>query len=387
MIYYYGDKISPNMTLTPEGILICRNVPIARIGEMEYLARELKLDGDGERVVKVSRSPEEVFDPAALASFEGKFITDGHPPCDVTPENYSSYDKGHLQNIQRDGDYMVADLHIKDPTLISEVQNGVKREVSCGYNCVYEPSDDGTYRQRRIRGNHVAVVPNGRAGKSVSIKDSAPAEKKERSKPMKKSLAESFLSVFGVAAKDASPETMEQIARDAAAVLEAEPAEKAPEAAPAADVEVERAPKGDDLGSKLDKLIEMMGGLIKEEKKEPYHDEAPEEKIDKLIDEMTGETSETIEADDEGCLASADALTILRSARPAIAAIKDPVERMKVTDALLSAVRGSKPDMGKLMDATAAAAKKNAMDAAPIDYAGQQSIYDSLNPHKIKEVK
>ena len=85
MLAYYGTEISPNQTETAEGFLICRNVPIARTGEMVYLARELRLDGDPERLVMVHRAPEDVFDPAAMASFEGKPVTDGHPPENVGP--------------------------------------------------------------------------------------------------------------------------------------------------------------------------------------------------------------------------------------------------------------------------------------------------------------
>jgi len=83
VIFYYGTQLSPHMDKTPEGYLICRDVPIARTGTQEYLARELQLDGDPERVVTVNRYPEDVFAPAALASFEGKDVTAGHPPEQV----------------------------------------------------------------------------------------------------------------------------------------------------------------------------------------------------------------------------------------------------------------------------------------------------------------
>ena len=83
MIYYYGNEISPNQIETVEGFLICKNVPIARTGEQEYLARDLALDGDPERVIKVNRYEADVFEPATLASFEGKPVTDGHPPEEV----------------------------------------------------------------------------------------------------------------------------------------------------------------------------------------------------------------------------------------------------------------------------------------------------------------
>ena len=50
MIAYYGTRISPHMTETLEGFLICHDVPINRIGEQEYTARELQLGGEPDRV-------------------------------------------------------------------------------------------------------------------------------------------------------------------------------------------------------------------------------------------------------------------------------------------------------------------------------------------------
>ncbi len=176
MLAYYGYTISPNQIETGEGFLICRNVPIARIGDQEYLGRELGLSGaDAERVVIVHRPPEEVFSEAALASFEGKPTTDDHPPELLTPDTVSMYEKGHAQTIRKgtgewEG-YVIADLHIHDRGLINAIQRG-KREISCGYECDYVDNGDGTYIQKNIRGNHVAVVDRGRAGKRAAILDS-----------------------------------------------------------------------------------------------------------------------------------------------------------------------------------------------------------------------
>ena len=51
---YYGSKISDNMTKTPEGFLICHNVPIGRTGEYKYLSCEIGQDGNN--VVSVYRT-------------------------------------------------------------------------------------------------------------------------------------------------------------------------------------------------------------------------------------------------------------------------------------------------------------------------------------------
>ena len=197
-VAYYGDRISPHMTDTPEGFLICHDVPIARTGPQDYLAREMMLDGDPERIVTVQRHPEDVFEAATLASFEGKPVTDGHPPENVGPENYSAYTKGHVQNVRRSGEYIVADLYINDANLAEEVRNNVKREVSCGYLCSYVPDGAG-YRQSNIRGNHVAVVPKGRAGAAVAIQDTAPEAEKGGNKHMNE-FWKSVLHALGMAA-------------------------------------------------------------------------------------------------------------------------------------------------------------------------------------------
>ncbi len=150
-----------HMTTTPEGYLICHDVPLARIGAMEYLAGELHMPGPAERIIRVNRYEDEVFAPAAMASFEGKDVTFGHPPENLT-ETYAAYSRGHVENVRRQGDFLLGDLHIKDPQLRSEVENGLVREVSAGYTAEFVPDGtdgtDGTdWKQINIRGNHVAV--------------------------------------------------------------------------------------------------------------------------------------------------------------------------------------------------------------------------------------
>ena len=165
------------MTETDEGFLICQNVPIARTGYYEYLPREIGRDGD--TPVRVFRSEEAVFSPAAMASFEGKPVTLGHPPVNVTPENGTAYICGHVQNVHRgrdeDSDLLLADLFITSAELIRRIKGGL-REVSCGYECKYSDAE-GEAEQHHIRGNHVAVVEAGRAGNRVAIKDEKGAPK------------------------------------------------------------------------------------------------------------------------------------------------------------------------------------------------------------------
>ena len=389
MIYYYGTELSPNQIETAEGFLICKNVPIARTGMQEYTARDLMLDGDPERMIKVNRYETDVFEPAAMASFEGKPVTDGHPPEEVEPANFASYAKGHIQRVRREGDFMVADLYINDPILINDVRNGIKREVSCGYICEYTADGDG-YKQSKIRGNHVAVVPRGRAGHEVAIKDESPVKGGD----IMGKLTKELLKVFGAATKDASSEEIDKMAATTAAVLDAAPAETAPEAEPTAndaqDVMVERAPKGDDLGTKLDELLAMVRELAKKNDREEKMDRklTDESDLDEMIEKLSGgeqiekEDAVTILAEEmEDACRNMDAVEILRRVRPAVAAIKDKNDRARVTDALISSIRGN--DVEAILSATKDAAMKNANSNNPQKAVEeQQKLYNSRNPHK-----
>lgn len=397
-IAYYGSQISPHLVDTPEGFLICKDVPIARTGPQDYLARELMLDGDPDRVITVQRYPEDVFEDATLASLEGKPVTDGHPPGNVGPENYAAYTKGHVQNVRRDGDYIVADLYINDANLSNEVRNNVKREVSCGYLCNYVPDGTG-YKQSRIRGNHVAVVPKGRAGAAVAIKDAAPEAEKGRKTIM--SYWKTFLAAFAGAAKDAEPEELDKMVETTAAALDAEPAEKAqdaepakeePAAEPVKDEETIEAPKGDDIGSKLDRILEMLEAKSRGGRGErPLHDESDlDEMIEKLSGKGEGESALTIPAENDCATGPARdaAVELLRKVRPAVAAIEDKQTRAKVTDALLSAIQG-KDVMQDIAKAAMDSARANAEQTKKTSYekicADSSAAYAERNPHTKKE--
>ncbi|MGC6175386.1 DUF2213 domain-containing protein [Lacrimispora sp. 38-1] len=388
MLAYYGYTISPNQIETGEGFLICRNVPIARTGSMDYLESELNPAGSSSKMVKVLRSPEEVFSEAALSSFEGKPVTNEHPPELLTPETYSLYAKGHAQNIRKGAGewegYLMADLHIQDEELIEAVQEG-KREISCGYDCSCSDNGDGTYSQHDIRGNHVAVVTRGRAGKNVAILDSEKkieAHRPERKGNMKKNSL--FFKMFAKAVKDASPEELESMAADAADALGEEEPKKAEPAAPAK----EEVKDYSSLDAKLDKLIELMSS-----KKEPEVDQDP---LDGLIKSITGETEEpapsaeakVIPAEEldkaTGTADKAIMAEVIKQLRPVIAGIKDSADKKAVTDSLIACLSDGSTvsDIAKIAAATQKNAARLADKQPGIDLDACQSAYDAMNPHR-----
>lgn len=361
---FYGSRFSPHMTKTPEGYLVCHTVPICRTGAQEYLPRELGIDSN-QPIVTVFRTPDEVFKPSAVASFEGKPLTDDHPPVGIDSSNYSTYVKGVVQNVRRgsgeDNDKLVCDIVIYDAALAAKVEAG-KREISCGYDCKYIANDDGTYHQADIIGNHVAIVNNGRAGHEVSIKDSKPKGGKSMSR--KKSVLHRMFAAF---VKDADPDEV----REAAQVVN--------------DVENcgddEKDEKGDnnlkDVMDAIDALNERVAALASQQGEQPTDDEDdledkddkgteamdsleeeldPEQKNDVTEDEGDGEESVTVPPEDietdedtpeESCKDvpqereaqdKAIALSIIRSIKPIVATMPNP-QRRRVSDAMSRAVR------------------------------------------------
>lgn len=373
---FYGSRFSPHMTRTPEGFLICHSVPICRTGTQEYLPQEIGVEED-KPIITALRTPAEVFKPAAIASFEGKPVTDEHPPVALDSSNYSAYTKGAVQNVRRgtgeDDDKLVCDIVIYDSTLISKVEAG-KREISCGYDCKYIPNGDGTYHQADIIGNHVAIVDSGRAGHDVAIKDAKPKGGKRMAK---KSILQRMFASF---VKDAEPEEIQEAAK---AVSDAENGpDKAPDAPDTG--------KDDDLQEvmdTIDALNERISNIAASRNEAPDDtedadpdEEGPDnatESLDALEDQLfpddeeegddtqdsdDGEESVTVDPEkiqddedptptDNQAVEKAVALRIIRSLKPIVASM--PAEqRRKASDAMSRAikkvlrVRGTQPLAG-----------------------------------------
>ena len=396
MIQYYGYTISPNQIETGEGFLICRNVPISRTGDQEYLGWEIGIPGaGGGQIVTVHRPPEEVFSTAALASFEGKPVTNDHPPVLIGPDDVKTYEMGHAQNVRRgDGEweeYTLADLHIHDRELIDAVQSG-KREISCGYECEYVPNGDGTYTQRNIRGNHVAVVERGRAGKRAAILDSDKKKAKEPERKGNMNKKGLFFKLFGQAVKDKSPEEIEQMAMDAAAALEAEkPADGQAEGQkeePAKETASDEAVI-DAIAEKILAKLEEKGACKKKEQTKDALDAALEKLTEGGDPGQAGETEKTSGDTEKETrtgtgMDRSTAAGILKAMRPAVAAIKDEKERLAVSDALIRLVMAedSQDDISAILKASQANGKKAAVNTVTVDTDAIQDAYDAMNPHR-----
>ena len=171
------DRIAiTDMVMTGEGYLRLA-AKIARTGVQDYYGYEIgRTEDEALRVFRVYRDPAEVFAPEALASFKLKPVTDAHPFESVTAENWSKQAKGVIaEDVRRDGEHMAATLFLTDAEIINRVQRKGSVELSCGYDCeldmtggVTEAGETYDGRQIGIRGNHVAIVDQGRCGPSCA---------------------------------------------------------------------------------------------------------------------------------------------------------------------------------------------------------------------------
>lgn len=370
---YYGSKLSKNMTKTPEGFLICKNVPIARTGVQKYLGRELGLDGKLDEIVKVYRIEEEVFTPQVFASFEGKVFTEEHPDDWVTPMNAQVYMKGAVTNVRRgadsESDLLLADIIVYNDRQIREIESREKREVSCGYECGYTEYKDG-YKQINIIGNHVALVSAGRAGERVAIRDNEMKETSKNERRQNNMANEGYklprrgkvsdaLKAFGLKmlAQDGEPEDIMEAVDEL--VNEKYDAEKAAEPVvieketPAKDEDPEKVQLLDEITKLRDTISELMNQDSDEEFEEEEESDGLEA-LDELEEELETNDDETEEVesveedpevindeeDPEDVRATTDSIRELASVmKQVVAAIPDANKRRKTSDALAQVLR------------------------------------------------
>ena len=174
------DRASVGSTKeTKEGYLVATS-RVARTGVQLYLASELgdQAINDGfkpDDIVRLNRSPEEVFHKDSLASITRTPITIGHPEDDVTADNWSKLSVGEIgDSYSIDGEWIVVNPMIKDSRGVQAART-THRELSMGYSANLVRARDSAiadYDVVDIRYNHTALCERARAGDKARIGDS-----------------------------------------------------------------------------------------------------------------------------------------------------------------------------------------------------------------------
>lgn len=178
--------------------------PISKATVNPYLGREIPnwqdLGLNPERVYYGLRDPEELA--KAAPTFNGLPLMQGHHDytADAPPKEYQIGSTGTEALFEEP--YLLNALSITDKKAIKSVEDGSCKQISCSYR--YTPDmTAGEYQgakydfvMRDIRGNHVALVPQGRAGSDVVVSDSLPVEieKQRREKKANENLSKDILS-------------------------------------------------------------------------------------------------------------------------------------------------------------------------------------------------
>lgn len=163
-----------NARLASDGSLVAE-VRAARAGLYTYRGSEIgRPDLDA---VRVYRPESEAFSKATLDSLSSLTVTQDHPPEGVvTPRNWKRVAVGWTgEDVIRDGGFVRVPLILKDEDTIDAVRAG-KRELSFGYLCDFD-FIPGTTKggeaydavQKDLRGNHLAIVERGRAGRECAF--------------------------------------------------------------------------------------------------------------------------------------------------------------------------------------------------------------------------
>ena len=161
---------------------------------------------DPSRIYFLLRDPEELAKGAPY--FNGLPLTDEHEPLSAEelasdPEkksivvgatgNESRFSKPYLQN----------SLVVWDAAAIERIDTREQVQLSCAYRWILDMTP-GTYEgvaydgvMRELRGNHVALVDEGRAGPDVLIADAKPKTQKEQTQMKQKKLTPRAIAARG----------------------------------------------------------------------------------------------------------------------------------------------------------------------------------------------
>jgi hypothetical protein len=158
-------------------------VSISRISKADvnpYWGREIvggeELGLDPDRVYNVFRPPEEL--EKAAATFNNLPILATHKHVSAASPEKDLIIGTTGSNARFDGEYLTNDLAFWDAEYIEKIESDEQRELSCSYRYT-AVIKSGTYNGAHyelvmtdIIGNHVATVPEGRAGRKVLVADS-----------------------------------------------------------------------------------------------------------------------------------------------------------------------------------------------------------------------
>jgi len=292
---FVNFDFSPSMRTKDEnGFLRVASSHISKETVNPYYGREIpgwqELGLDPEHMYYGYRAGEEL--KKAASTFDGLPLLLGHhvESADAPQKEYRVGSSG--TDARWNAPYLDNSLFITDAEAIRAVENGEMKEISCAY--LYDPDfTPGEFRgtpydfvMRNIRGNHIALVKEGRAGPDVVVAD-------EQIKPSNKTFLELLMqSIFKRfrGAMDGSPEVEKQEVDLAQAIIDLHKVNPV-------TGEIEDITEDEDKAAKVRELMATLSANLPEEEKKKLFDALN----DLAYSKATGESSiaEKMDGEDE----------------------------------------------------------------------------------------
>jgi len=163
------------------GFIEIKGNPISKVGVFPYSGAQIDGSLEPDKIYSIYRPEEELSNEETIESFKLLPFTDDHAMLGTADEGMMPAEKKGVhgvigENVYFDDGYLKGNIKIFSEKLANLINEG-KRELSIGYRCLYDMTPgvfngeryDGI--QRSIRGNHLALVDEGRSGHDVSVLD------------------------------------------------------------------------------------------------------------------------------------------------------------------------------------------------------------------------
>lgn len=155
--------------------------PLSKVGVFPYSGRSLPNAPDPDRMYMVYRPAEELGSPETIESLKLIPWVDNHVMLGDEEAGMTPAEQKGIQGVVGEDVYFADDMLYGNIKVFSEAMKTLidsgKKELSLGYRCKYDWTP-GVFNgqkydliQRQIRGNHLALVENGRMGPDVAVLD------------------------------------------------------------------------------------------------------------------------------------------------------------------------------------------------------------------------
>lgn len=161
------------------GFIYIEKNPISKVGVFPYLGKSINRSLDPNKIYWVYRPAEELAKPETIESFKNIPIVNDHTMLGkgATPAEQKGVDGVTGSKVVLEGDTFYSDLKIFSESMKQDLAAG-KVELSMGYRVGQWEQATGTFNgqfydfiQRDLRGNHIALVDEGRCGSEIAVLD------------------------------------------------------------------------------------------------------------------------------------------------------------------------------------------------------------------------